>query len=80
MKTLEAHKDPHKEVSNQLFDLSEVTTNNHEMKQLSKNCWRSQSDLTEEVICLIVKHSALISYEGYAREEKELQFYKLSVA
>lgn len=32
MKTLEAHKDPHKEVSNQLLHLFEVMTKYYKMK------------------------------------------------
>lgn len=45
MKTLEAHKDPHKEVSKQLLYFFDVMTNYCKLKQLSKKCVRSQSDL-----------------------------------
>lgn len=56
MKTLEAHKDPHKEVSNQLFSLFEVVTKYYKMQQLSYvQKVFEKPRFTDEVICVIMK-------------------------
>lgn len=63
MKTLEAHKDPHKEVSNKLlfvWGYDKILQNEIAMC-MSIKCLTNQLDLTEEVIRVINKHSALAS-------------------
>lgn len=73
MKTLEAHKDPHKEVSNQ-FSLFEAVTKYHKMQQLSYvQKVFEKSGLTGGVICVIVKMLTQVC----KKKKNERQFCKL---